>query len=149
MTMTAYGAAADPRPPTILVVEDEVLLRMDIADEFAAAGFSVLEAGTADEALALIEGGTPVDLVFSDIQTPGAMDGLGLHRVLRQRFPRIVVVLTSAHATPAAMDDLAFIPKPYAPRAALRRFETELRRRRVAGGPPRDRGAFAAAFQAG
>ena len=146
MMMTPHGAAAAPRPRTILIVEDEALLRMDLADEFAEAGFSVLEAGTADEALMLVESGAPVDLVLSDIQMPGAIDGLGLYRTLVQRFPWIVVVLTSAHASCAVRENLPFIPKPYAPRAALRRVEQEIRKRRAAGQHLPDQGASARAM---
>jgi two-component system, response regulator PdtaR len=76
------------RPSTarILVVEDEVLIRAVIAEELRFAGFSVIEAGRADEALTYIKAGEQVDLVFSDIQTPGSLNGLQLAKTLRDKF---------------------------------------------------------------
>ena len=117
-SITALGAPETCRRRVILVVEDESLLRMDIADEFAEAGFTVLDAATADDALAAVENGAPVDLIFSDIRMPGSIDGVELRRVIRSRFKWIPVVLTSANP-PRLDDDLVFIPKPYLPRVAL------------------------------
>jgi two-component system, response regulator PdtaR len=90
------------RPSTarILVVEDEVLICAVIAEELRAAGFSVIEAGRADEALAYIKAGEQVDLVFSDIQTPGSLNGLQLAKTLRDKYPDIPVILTSGNALP-------------------------------------------------
>lgn len=117
-SIRALGAPGTVGRRAILVVEDEALLRMDVADEFAQAGLSVLEAGTADDALLLLEGGAPVDLIFSDIRMPGSIDGIGLRRVVRTRFAWISVVLASANQPPME-DELVFIPKPYLPRVAL------------------------------
>jgi len=64
--------------PVVLLVEDEVLIRLATADHMRMRGFKVVEAGTAAEAQELILAGLQVDLVFSDITMPGAMDGLGL-----------------------------------------------------------------------
>ena len=67
----------------ILVVEDEVLIRLVIADELRAQGFSVVEAASADQALSYFQAGVQVDLVLSDIEMPGSMNGVGLIQRLR------------------------------------------------------------------
>ena len=76
-----------PRTARILVVEDEVLIRALIAEELRLEGFSVIEADRADDALTYIKAGEQVDLVFSDIQTPGSLSGLQLAEILRDRYP--------------------------------------------------------------
>jgi CheY-like chemotaxis protein len=105
-----------PRPHTarILVVEDEVLIRALSAEELPLAGFSVIESGRADEALTYIGAGEQVDLVFSDIQTPGSLDGLQLAETLYGQYPEIPVILTSGNANPkrAGIRGM-FVPKPY------------------------------------
>jgi CheY-like chemotaxis protein len=63
--------------PTNLLVEDEVLIRMMLADELRGRGFNVLEAQNADEALTLLQSGVPVGLVLTDVQLPGSLDGIG------------------------------------------------------------------------
>jgi CheY-like chemotaxis protein len=103
-----------PRTARILVVEDEVLIRAVIAEELRLAGFSVIEAGRADEALTYIKAGEQVDLVFSDIQTPGSLNGLQLAEILRGKYPEIPVILTSGNAPPRHVGIVeAFVPKPY------------------------------------
>ncbi len=99
----------------ILVVEDEPITRLAVVDALRRAGFAVLEASTTEEALALIDAGAPVDLIFSDIHMPGAKTGLDLARTLRLRRPEIPVVLTSGTQQSAANMALgaAFIHKPY------------------------------------
>jgi len=75
---------ANPAAPhVVLLVEDEVLIRLATADHLREAGFKVVEAGTASEAQELIKAGLQVDLVFTDITMPGAMDGVGLCRWLQ------------------------------------------------------------------
>ena len=78
-----------PRAAPILVVEDEVLTRAIMAEELRLAGFSVIEADRADEALTYIKSGEQVDLVFSDIQTPGSLDGLQLAQTLWGKYPNL------------------------------------------------------------
>ena len=72
---------------TILVVEDELLIRLMIADALRAAGFSVIEAMNADEALAVLRAGVSIDLVMTDIRVPGPTDGLGLADTVRPTWP--------------------------------------------------------------
>jgi two-component system, response regulator PdtaR len=103
-----------PRKARIVVVEDEVLIRALISEELRLAGFSVIEADRAEDALAYVKSGEPVDLVFSDIRTPGSLDGLQLAEALRHRFPGIPVILTSGNVEPQrAKMSAAFVPKPY------------------------------------
>jgi two-component system, response regulator PdtaR len=103
-----------PLTARILVVEDEVLIRAFIAEELRLAGFSVIEAGRAEEALTYINAGEQVDLVFSDIRMPGSLNGLQLAEILRDRYPDILVILTSGNAEPKHVGILwAFVPKPY------------------------------------
>jgi CheY-like chemotaxis protein len=103
-----------PRTVRILVVEDEVLMRALIAEELRLEGFSVIEADRADDALTYIKAGAQVDLVFSDIQTPGSLNGLQLAETLRDKYPDIPVILTSGNALPGHVGMVeAFVPKPY------------------------------------
>src|SRR3954452_5138099 len=90
--------------PVVLIVEDEFLLRMDAADMIDAAGFEVLEAGNADEAIDILESRRDVTVVFTDIQMPGSMDGLKLARAVRGRWPPIKIVATSGHVDVAETD---------------------------------------------
>jgi CheY-like chemotaxis protein len=102
------------RTALILVVEDEVLVRVLVAEELRLAGFSVIEAGRADEALTFIKADEQVDLVFSDIRMPGSLNGLQLAQILRDRYPDIPVILTSGNAFPGHIGIVeAFVPKPY------------------------------------
>lgn len=108
------GWSLEPQVWTVLVVEDEVLVRMMVADTLREEGLIVIEAGNADEAMACIKGGANVDLVFADIETPGAMNGVALARRLRSEFPGIKVILTSGGAgTPELASIAPFVPKPY------------------------------------
>lgn len=82
---------------TVLIVEDETLVRMYGSDLLEEAGFAVLEASDADEALAILDRQEGVSLVFSDVDMPGSMDGLDLARTVHSRWPHIRLLLTSGH----------------------------------------------------
>lgn len=98
----------------ILVVEDEVLVRVALADALRAAGFSVVEAATADEALSYLQAGGHVDLIFSDINMPGSLDGLELAYRIRDAFPFLAIILTSGYKLAHNLDGFGrFIQKPY------------------------------------
>ncbi|KQS84814.1 response regulator [Rhizobium sp. Leaf383] len=102
--------------PTILVVEDEVLIRMDAADYFSDEGFEVLEAASADEALLILESRADVDFVFSDINMPGSLDGLALCRRVAERWPLIGIIVTSGMMRPTRTSlpgRTLFFEKPY------------------------------------
>jgi two-component system, response regulator PdtaR len=109
---------AQKSPACVLVVEDEILIRVLIADELRAEGFSVVEAATAEEALSYFQAGVQVDLALSDIELPGAVNGIDLIRRLRARAPNLLTVLTSGH-TPGVHEAEAFLPKPYDVRQAV------------------------------
>jgi len=120
MAQTSFGATADAEedPSTILVVEDEVLIRLTVADYLRECGFHVLEASSADEAVRVLEAEVAVDIVFSDIQMPGSMDGFALSQWIRQHHPRVRVLLTSGlgRTTAVARDlceETPLMPKPY------------------------------------
>lgn len=107
--------------PRVLVIEDEVLIRIALAEELRAAGFNVVETVNADEAWSYLKAGGRVDLVFSDIAMPGTMDGIELARRLRKHYPDIHIVLTSGNTQSAAVKDLGpFLPKPYSFDAAVK-----------------------------
>jgi DNA-binding NtrC family response regulator len=75
----------------ILVVEDELFIRMFISDAFRDEGYTVIEAFNADEAVDILKAGKAVDLVFSDVRMPGTLDGIGLLRFIKERFwPRAI-----------------------------------------------------------
>jgi CheY-like chemotaxis protein len=101
-------------PASILVIEDEVLIRMLIANELREVGFSVVEAARADDALSYLKMGGKIDLVFSDIQMPGSLTGLDLARLLRSDYPLLPIILTSGNLSfECAADVGPFVPKPY------------------------------------
>jgi CheY-like chemotaxis protein len=102
--------------PVILIVEDEFLLRLDSAEVIESAGFEVIQAANADEAIAILTARPDIYVVFTDIQMPGSMDGLKLARYVRNRWPPIKIVATSGRVR-VEDDDLpagsVFLPKPY------------------------------------
>ena len=89
------------QPPTVLVVEDEILVRTVIAAYLRECGFDVIEAGNADEAIRVMGAGIRIDIVFSDVNMPGSMDGFGLAQWLRQERPDLKIILTSGAAQTA------------------------------------------------
>ncbi|HUO88375.1 MAG TPA: response regulator [Rhizomicrobium sp.] len=107
------------RAPTILVVDDEALIRMAASDFLQECGFRVLEAANAREAVEMIRAyAVVIDLVFSDVIMPGEMDGFGLAAWIGERYPAIPVILCSGDARKAALarEMLArerFFAKPY------------------------------------
>jgi len=106
---------AERRRAKVLLVEDEPLVRMLLADELRAAGLTVIEAGAASEALSFLAVAAPVDLVVTDIQMPGDMDGLELAELIRRDHPDIPVVLTSGAPPPVNLSRVgSFLMKPYA-----------------------------------
>jgi CheY-like chemotaxis protein len=105
--------------PTILVVEDEVLIREDAIDVLEREGFEVLRAGTVGEALAVLDGRSDVSAVFTDVQMPGDRDGVDLARHLARSRPGIAVLVTSgcSFSPPEGLPPASrFVPKPYMPR---------------------------------
>ncbi len=104
-----------PGPPKVLVVEDEMLLRMRAVDIVEDAGFTPIEAVNADEALVILKSRSDVDLLFTDIQMPGSMDGLKLAHAVHERWPSIKIILVSGKLTPTDSErptDSRFFGKP-------------------------------------
>jgi CheY-like chemotaxis protein len=106
------------RTPVVLIVEDEFLLRSHAVEMIAGAGFEVVEAANADEAIEILETRQDITVVFTDIQMPGSMDGLKLARAVRGRWPPIKIVATSGRFDAATIDlpeGGRFLSKPYSP----------------------------------
>ena len=102
--------------PVVLIVEDEFLVRMDTGAALETAGFNVIEAGDADEAIAILSARNDIRLIFTDVQMPGSMDGLKLAHFVRDRWPPVKVVATSGHARVTDSDlpeGVRFVAKPY------------------------------------
>jgi two-component sensor histidine kinase/FixJ family two-component response regulator len=102
-------------PPNVLVVEDEMVLRMRAVDIVEDAGFKAIEAVNADEALSILESRSDISLLFSDIQMPGTMDGLKLAHAVHDRWPSIKIILVSGQVRPLDEDkppDSRFFGKP-------------------------------------
>ncbi|HVJ55923.1 MAG TPA: response regulator [Aliidongia sp.] len=102
---------------TVLVVEDDVLVRSMIAEALRDDGHLVIEAANAAEAVIVFKAGEAVDLVFTDRQMPGEMDGLMLARWIHEHHARVPVLLTSGNGSRVGMADFvlseSFFPKPY------------------------------------
>src|ERR1019366_2606133 len=102
-------------PAVVLVVEDEMLLRMRAVDMVEDAGFTPLEAVDADEAVAILESRSDIALIFTDIQMPGSMDGLKLAHAVHERWPPIKIILVSGQlklSTTEIPADSRFFGKP-------------------------------------
>jgi len=78
-----------------LVVEDNLVILMGAVDSVAVAGFEVLGAGSADEAIRILEGRPDIHLVFTDVGMPGTMDGIKLAHYIRDRWPAVKLIVTS------------------------------------------------------
>jgi two-component system, response regulator PdtaR len=117
----------DVKMRTVLVVEDETLIRELVAEELEEAGYSVVIANNADQAIAILEARQDIHLVFTDIDMPGSMDGLKLAAAVRDRWPPVHIIITTGKVRPLEIPANAlFIPKPYVGEnvvAAMRTFE--------------------------
>lgn len=100
----------------VLVVEDEGLVRMNAVAMIEEAGFSVLEAADADDAIRILETRRDITVIFTDIEMPGSMNGIKLAHAVRDRWPPIKIIATSGHYG-FREGDLPtggrFLPKPY------------------------------------
>jgi CheY-like chemotaxis protein len=110
---------------SVLVVEDDFLVRHCAVESLSESGFKVLEAGNGPDAMAILEG-EQVDVVFTDVNMPGAFDGLDLARRINHRWPRIAVLITSGRGCPDGDHACArFVPKPYMLDTLARLIEEE------------------------
>lgn len=102
--------------PVVLVVEDDPLMRRLAVEVVEDAGFAVIEACDADEAVILLESRTDIALLFTDIEMPGSMDGLKLAHAVRDRWPPIKILVVSGKRGFKSSDfplNSCFIGKPY------------------------------------
>lgn len=107
---------SQPDAACILVVEDEFLIRFMISEIMRDAGYTVIEAANADEAMDIIQSEVQLDLVFSDVAMPGSIDGLELLKAAKTLYPSLPVLVTSGHCDPTlalSCGAAQFVPKPY------------------------------------
>jgi two-component system, response regulator PdtaR len=101
---------------TVVVVEDEILIRIAICEDLAAEGYEVLTADNADQAIEILESRNDITTIFTDIEMPGSMNGLKLAAAVRDRWPPVNIVITTGKVRPP--DDQMptnsrFVAKPY------------------------------------
>ncbi|MBW9091696.1 response regulator [Rhizobium wenxiniae] len=110
----------------MLIVDDEAILRFDLADFFMDAGYHVYDAADADEAIAILEAHDSIRIVLTDVQMPGSMDGLKLAHYIRDRYPPTVLLVTSGMRK-IELDEMPenslFITKPFDPNRLLKHIE--------------------------
>ncbi|WP_105383586.1 response regulator [Neorhizobium alkalisoli] len=102
---------------TVLVIEDEPLIRMAVADDLREAGFNALEAANAYDALRILSTEASIDAIFTDIDLHGELDGLSLAWIVNERWPPIRIIITSGKRwleRDRMPDGSVFFPKPYA-----------------------------------
>jgi CheY-like chemotaxis protein len=122
------ASAPMPSKPVVLVVEDEPFILADVVTMLRDAGFDVIEATSADEAIDILTARSDIRVVFTDIEMPGSMDGLKLARVVREKWPPVELIVTSGKRNLRDTDLPArgrFIEKPYSARQvtdAIRSF---------------------------
>jgi two-component system, response regulator PdtaR len=112
-------------PPTVLVVEDEVLIRLMIAQELRMAGLRVVEAANADEAIRVLRRSPKIALMMTDLAMPGSMDGEKLAMTVNSNWPHIKIVIVSSFAPHWPVSRLAytFIGKPFNPDRLVERIK--------------------------
>ena len=111
-----YRTETDVRVrPTVLVVEDDILIRMMVSESLRHAGCEVVEAASADEALEVLAASGGADVLVTDVKMPGSVDGLELASRVRKALPGLKVVITSGHALAQNTFGLAdaFLAKPF------------------------------------
>ncbi|MHA6690621.1 response regulator [Devosia sp. A449] len=105
-----------PNKITVLVVEDEALLRMATVDDLTHYGFEVMEAANAGEAIEIFKSGRRFECLFTDVDMPGDKDGLDLAELVKSAWPPIEIIVTSGHRDVEKTDlpqDGVFVGKPY------------------------------------
>lgn len=120
---------ASSTPKSVLVVEDEPLIRMVAADALAERGIMAWEAGDAGEALHVLDEHPSIGLVFTDVNMPGEMDGIGLAHEITVRRPDVSLIVTSGAVTVSdeeLPDAGTFLPKPYPTERLVNIVESKL-----------------------
>ena len=119
----------DDRPGAVLIVEDDVLVRTMASDILAEAGFRAFEAHDAQEAITLLEARADVQVLFTDWNMPGEIDGAELAHLVSKRWPAVGIIVTSGKMRPAPGDLPAgarFLKKPYQPSVLVNKVESML-----------------------
>ena len=140
----ALKSMADRAPTSqspVLVVEDEALLRLYVDGFLEEAGFEAIDAADADAALNIMAHRPDVRVLFTDIQLPGAIDGMELARLVHEHWPHVLLLITSGNRLPSTAEiaeHAHFLPKPYRPDEVIREIqdltqEADARLRRGSG----------------
>lgn len=111
---------------SILVVDDEPLIRLNLADFFLEEGYRVFEADDAETAILILEQNPTIHIVLTDVQMPGSMDGVNLAHYVRDRYPPTVLVIASGALRLSAADlpnGAVFVAKPFDPRFVLEEIQ--------------------------
>src|SRR5674476_316251 len=117
---SCYNMAGFPPQSLILVVDDDVFERLGAADMFSHAGYDVLEAGNADEALRCFEANSEIKLLFTDFNMPGLLNGSDLVHQVAKRWPSVGIMMTSGRPQPRDLPlHTSFHAKPYNPADVL------------------------------
>ncbi|HXQ13961.1 MAG TPA: response regulator [Caulobacteraceae bacterium] len=102
------------RRPIVLVVEDNSLVRIVIANFLESAGFMVIQAADGAAALVVLASGADFNILFTDVQMPGPIDGVGVAERVREQHPGMPIVVTSGHGVPEVLPEGGrFVSKPY------------------------------------
>jgi CheY-like chemotaxis protein len=110
-----------PSNALIVVVDDDVFERLGASGMFVDAGYRVLEAGDADEALRFFETNADIRLLFTDVSMPGSMSGSDLAHRVAERWPEVGIIMTSGRPRPLKLPlSMLFHDKPYEPAVVLR-----------------------------
>jgi DNA-binding NtrC family response regulator len=123
--------------PVILLVEDDLLIRMSVADMLKSAGFDVVEATDAQAAQDILHRRGDIQVLFTDIQMPGPMNGLDLAYLVQDRWPHVFVIVSSGHLRPGGgdlPDRAVFLTKPYGEHVPVRTVQALLEERAVEAG---------------
>jgi CheY-like chemotaxis protein len=114
---------------TVLVAEDEVLIRLMIADALRSEGLTVIEASSGDEALSVLQSALPIQLLVTDIRMASELDGLELARAARVARPGLKLIVASSQQAGDEATNLAdaFFIKPYALSALVERVKSLLK----------------------
>jgi len=115
----SVSGPAVARQYSVLVVEDETIIRMMVAEHLRSKGYRVIEATSLNEAVAVFSSGEPTDIVFSDVNLSGTQGGLSLTVWVHEHFPAVPVILTSGNKATVGRfrtgETVPFISKPYDP----------------------------------
>jgi DNA-binding NtrC family response regulator len=115
--------------PTVLVVDDDVIVRVAICENLRDAGFQVLEAASAHDAVGVMLADMPIHALVTDLRMPGAMDGFGLGLAARSASPDLKILVMSSflpESTGARLSPFAFIEKPFRPQVLIDRLREML-----------------------